>query len=1385
MGSIKKRIVLIVVLIMSITIISLYLSYKNNLFNKEEYIQKVLKTEAYSYLPEEAKEYIKKVYEETGNIILTEKNKKVNVPYLNPKYVEYLTYMNIFDEEKDIESENRYNFIPNEAIVDYVNSNYKTLNSDEIPSSYNLNNVNGKDFVTPIKNQKSSGLCWAFATNSQVESYLLVKNNKSYQDNVSKIFSERQLDYATAINGAKEYDNVKYGNRLLIDGGGNFYHATDIMKDGLGLVDSSWKSFDDTDYSKMELNEIYNYENSNYEVNNAVYATYIDFNEASNEEKTNYLNIIKELIMNNGGAFVGTQGPEYSCSALNSLDNNESYIIREDEYCTANANHAMHIIGWDDNYNYKYCKANNKHSSYDSNCLESNTITGEGAWILKNSWGTEKPYVDYVYLAYDSLNSSISLITDISENSNKKWNNSYEENIKTNDFIIKKHNEYVIRSLNIENTIDNNEILSKIKFFIPIQYDKYHLLYSSSNDLNNLEVISTIDGGLPGIYTFDISNKNINALSGKFYLAIEAEQYIDDLIEIMKSVEVDFYTINNNVTITTKNSTYKNTYNTKNTDNYKLYVYSDTLGLDSNEVVDYELYDLNGNNLSSNISYTNNLVADNKVRAILSISSSLEVGEYILKTKYKNDIKSESKIYLREIKALEGKGTSSEPYVITTPDELAMINDNLSAYYVLGNHIDMTEATQKENGIFYNEGRGWIPIGGYDELPFGGSLDGRGYTIKGLYKNDSKYNGGLFFEIGVTNKTNINIQNINFEDCYIHSYATYNEGNPNYTSNEGLLAYKISDLYKQKMMDYYLKDTIISVNISNISIKDSYISGYTISGGLFAVADVTKNNSININNIYFDSEIKSSEDNKNLKAGLIGIAKVNNSYENNANIRISDVLNIGKIYTDTSLDTDYYSGSLIGVSYGKVDLNNIISNVTLVNEASTNSNINYGSLMGAMLITNNHTGISTLNNIYYTNPYNYILYSNNSYTSNNIINKKFLELKDNNLITNWTNWEIKTIDEIDRIPMLKFVDFDYTSIEKIKLGKNEEINLYDLITPNKEIAKNIEYKINDTSIATIDDNGLIKGINTGKTTISIVSYYDGYENDLEIEVGEGKKKIIFNSNGGSEVIPIEEYANTDIVEPTAPTKNHYKFDGWYTDNETFLNKYVFDKMPEEDITLYAKWIPNEYTIEFNSNGGKGTMNNQIYTYKVEQKINVNSFTKEGYHFKNWNTKKDGTGKTYSDNQLISIDNNIILYAIWQEEFGYKINEYEIDDNNNYIDSIDINTTVEDFMKKIELEKGFSVDVDAKQVNGKKVLYTGGKTKIYKNGELYIEYTNIIRGDVNGNASIDIIDYIRIMKDIMGVTKLNSVYKIAADVNNNQKIDIIDYIRIMKMIMEEN
>ena len=70
--------------------------------------------------------------------------------------------------------------------------------------------------------------------------------------------------------------------------------------------------------------------------------------------------------------------------------------------------------------------------------------------------------------------------------------------------------------------------------------------------------------------------------------------------------------------------------------------------------------------------------------------------------------------------------------------------------------------------------------------------------------------------------------------------------------------------------------------------------------------------------------------------------------------------------------------------------------------------------------------------------------------------------------------------------------------------------------------------------------------------------------------------ITFNSSGGSQVNAITQKANTTVVEPQAPTKKNNFFDGWY-EEETFITPFVFNVMPNKDITLYAKWSSEQST----------------------------------------------------------------------------------------------------------------------------------------------------------------------------------------------------------------
>ena len=83
-----------------------------------------------------------------------------------------------------------------------------------------------------------------------------------------------------------------------------------------------------------------------------------------------------------------------------------------------------------------------------------------------------------------------------------------------------------------------------------------------------------------------------------------------------------------------------------------------------------------------------------------------------------------------------------------------------------------------------------------------------------------------------------------------------------------------------------------------------------------------------------------------------------------------------------------------------------------------------------------------------------------------------------------------------------------------------------------------------------------------------------------------------------------------------------------------------------------------FTISYNANGGTGTMQPQTKVYDVNLTLRSNSFTPPtGKHFKNWNTKADGTGTAYQAEETYTENTGVTLYAIWEK------NEYTITYNN--------------------------------------------------------------------------------------------------------------------------
>lgn len=160
---------------------------------------------------------------------------------------------------------------------------------------------------------------------------------------------------------------------------------------------------------------------------------------------------------------------------------------------------------------------------------------------------------------------------------------------------------------------------------------------------------------------------------------------------------------------------------------------------------------------------------------------------------------------------------------------------------------------------------------------------------------------------------------------------------------------------------------------------------------------------------------------------------------------------------------------------------------------------------------------------------------------------------------------------------------------------------------------------------------------------------------------ENKYTIAFNGNGntGGSMSSLTNVGYDDSKTLTANvfTKTGYTFNGWNTKADgsgtSYADKASVSKLSATNgatVTLYAKWKANSYTINFNANGGSGSMSNLTMTYDTAQNLTANSFTRTGYDFLGWSTSNTATTATYADKASVknlATSGTVTLYAVWK------------------------------------------------------------------------------------------------------------------------------------------
>ena len=165
-------------------------------------------------------------------------------------------------------------------------------------------------------------------------------------------------------------------------------------------------------------------------------------------------------------------------------------------------------------------------------------------------------------------------------------------------------------------------------------------------------------------------------------------------------------------------------------------------------------------------------------------------------------------------------------------------------------------------------------------------------------------------------------------------------------------------------------------------------------------------------------------------------------------------------------------------------------------------------------------------------------------------------------------------------------------------------------------------------------------------------------------------KINYKANGGSGKMSATTCkANKDCtLRSRAFKRTGYTFIEWNTKKDgsgiAYSNKQVVKNITTgSSITLYAIWRPIVYKVKLVGNGSSdGPMEIIECTYGKNCKLPSNIYTRVGYKYNGWNTKSNGKGKNYKNNQtvknLASSAKTVTLYAKWSKikyYITYKLN----------------------------------------------------------------------------------------------------------------------------------
>ena len=251
--------------------------------------------------------------------------------------------------------------------------------SDESYDSVNYDDLSSTQMPT-TRDQGVYGACWAFASIANIEFSMVQQGLATASVDYNELIPA-YFNYATAVDplGGTSGDSITYLGSSILDLGGSLDNALCLFTRWVGVQNESTLSYSASAASvqKNGLSAAYAYRNDVLHVKQAnVYAV--------NLKSENEVAELKSLILKYGAVTTCWYAPD------DETDYNASNNCYYPSVQVYGANHAVAIVGWDDNFSA-------------SNFNSGKQPSTNGAWLIRNSWSStaEQSLNSYFWVSYE------------------------------------------------------------------------------------------------------------------------------------------------------------------------------------------------------------------------------------------------------------------------------------------------------------------------------------------------------------------------------------------------------------------------------------------------------------------------------------------------------------------------------------------------------------------------------------------------------------------------------------------------------------------------------------------------------------------------------------------------------------------------------------------------------------------------------------------------------------------------------------------------------------------------------------------------------------------------------------------------------------------------